>query len=229
MRLISTIIVVCFLLPACAKPKNSSRPQQKPAVGAPAKAPPRAAETTPDPPAASNSRKEASVKSQDAPTEPPKTKLPRRHTVPTEDGPALETVLTNVTSLAAASPEATGPKPASAKAKVAPKDVKAKVPPPKKARTKPLDQEVVKAVLQALNISQTLKGNRKGCKFVYKFVIKGAKDKDLGTVALCGPVGPNTLALFSDNSAWKEWQITVPDSAALAALLDKHLPRAKVN
>lgn len=96
-----------------------------------------------------------------------------------------------------------------------------------KVETKVDNPEVVKALLKAINTSQNVKGNRKGCNFEYAFVLKGADGKDVATLGICGPVGANSAAVFSD-AKQREWQLTIPDGNALAALLDKHLPGAKV-
>lgn len=229
MRRIAVLVTLCLFLSACppsrkvSQPKN--RPDEKAAPREPVRAPAVTEKPAKDPTATEIPDKAAAVdpsvppKAANAGTSPnpnakgskppPPTKSstpgkvnrPKPHAVPLEDGPALGSVLTTVASLEPVSP--------------------------KKDMIKVSDAKVIKAVLRALNTGQTLKGGRKGCKFVYSFLLKGARGKDLGAVSLCGPVGANTLAIFSDNSTWKEWQISVPNSKGLAALLDKHLPGAK--
>ena len=202
MRWISILVILCFLLPACAKSKTRSGPTEKPAVVASAKTPAKAPVAKPTSVPVSKDTKTARAPAGE-PSKAGQVKGPKPHAVPTSDGPALKTVLIKVTSLVSSSP--------------------------KKAKTKVKDAAVIKAVLEALNTDQILKGKRGGCKFQYGFVLQDASGKGIGTVALCGPLGANTVALFSDDKAWKAWQITVPDGKALAALLDKHLPGAKKN
>lgn len=121
--------------------------------------------------------------------------------VPTADGPALGTLLTDVKTLAAHTGD---------------------------VETTATNAAAVKSVVAALGTTQKVKGNRKRCDFKYGIGFKGAAGKEIGFLGICDPVGANTVAVYEDKRAKTEWQITIPDGKALVALLDKHLPAAKV-
>ena len=200
MRWTSILVILCLLLPGCTKSRNTSGPGGKPGVGAPGVgAPPGSgAAPTATPPAPPPGAPSGAPPPPGAPGE--GAPAPKRPTVPANDGPTLGTLFPTLKSFAASAG---------------------------KKEMKVDDAEVVKALFKALNPDQKVKGNRKGCQFSYAFVIKDGSGKDMGTVGLCGPLGPNSLAVLADSRVNTEWQITVPDGKALAALLDKHLPGAK--
>ena len=214
MRRIIILVVLCLLMPACKKSRKvGGAPKKELDTTAPPVTTPRAQGKTAAAPGktAKASGQPATVRPREVPAKTPtqpgkpkdgKDNVPKPHAVPLKDGPALGTVLTKVKTLDVASPQ------------------KAKA-------TAVKDPAVIKAVLAALNTSQTLRGGRKGCTFTHGFILKDTADKDLGAVMLCGPLGANSPGLFSDNVSWKEWQITIPDGKALAALLDRHLPAAR--
>lgn len=199
MRCIAMLIIVCFLLPACTKSRNTSGPEGKPGIGAPPGAPPGA----PAKPGLAPAPPPGAPPTAPAP-EAAKTgggDQPSPAKIPTKDGPALGTLLTGVKSL---SDHAEG-------------------------ATATVDNAtVVQSVVKSLGTTQTLKGNRKRCDFKYGVSFKDAAGAEMAFLGICAPVGANTVAVFEDKRANNEWQITIPDDKALTALLDKHLPAAKV-
>ena len=199
MRWILLLFILCLMMPACTKSRNTAGPAGKPGLGAPPGAPPKAPVATPAPaPAPGPGATPGAPPS--ASSAPGQEMPPKAPNVPTSDGPALATLLTGMTAMAAHAG---------------------------KVETRVDNPEVIKALLKAINTSQNVKGNRKGCSFQYNFVLQGASGKEVATLGLCSPVGANNAAVFGD-AKQREWQLTIPDGSALAALLDKHLPGAKV-
>lgn len=130
---------------------------------------------------------------------------PPSHAV--KDGPTLDRLLAGATSLV-----------------VAGEPIKAKGP-----VATVTDAKVIQEVLAAVNLRQVAKGGFQPCNLAYGFEVRDAAGKELVFIAICGPVerGKAGRGSVGSKAHKAEWGITFPDGGALAALLDKHLPRAR--
>ena len=90
------------------------------------------------------------------------------------------------------------------------------------------DPGVIRAILDLLDLDQTIKGDRKPCGFQYQLLFRGAGGRALGMVAACAPTRGKAAsrATFMEPKQGVEYEITVPRARPLAALVKKKLPQA---
>lgn len=90
------------------------------------------------------------------------------------------------------------------------------------------DARVIKAMLDLLDLDQTVRGDRKPCPFQYQLVFKGAGGEGLGMIAVCAPAGGEAAArgTLMEPREGVEYQIAIPRARQLAALVKKKLPGA---
>ena len=90
------------------------------------------------------------------------------------------------------------------------------------------DARTIKAMLDLLDLDQTVRGDRKPCPFQYQLVFKGAGGEGLGMIAVCAPAGGEAAArgTLMEPREGVEYQIAIPRARQLAALVKKKLPGA---